>query len=470
MLSRITSVSFVVVLLALVIVGETAAIEVGQTLTGQRFEWQKTYRDRSDGTYGQYPVTLQGGRTYEISTSDASGGTTGDTYLYLLDASFTVVAADDDGNGGLLSKITHTPATSGTFYIRLRAHSKNKYGFCSLTVREPPPPPPPGSMVIHAGDTLQEQYFAWESAYSTRVAGEYASYTIEVTAGTTYTFTTSNAHGGTTTDTYLYLLNALGAVVAEDDDSNGNLASRITFQPSVGGTYTLKLRAYAYGKYGYTTLAVTSPSQGAGTPLPPDLIVWTEYLRDASITGTTQKLLRFSNGVPNVGVGPLELYGVVQPDGTTFAYQRVWNDNGTYSDYLVGTFVFAGHQDHNHWHFADFADYNLRVVMLDGGVGTTVATSQKVTFCLMDVTVYDPGAGPARYHCSRQGISVGWADVYDKALDGQWIDITTVPDGVYWLESVTDPSGRLGESDNTNNASRIKIQVDKMTNTVTVLP
>jgi Lysyl oxidase len=323
--------------------------------------------------------------------------------------------------------------------------------------------------VIAPGDTLNDQYFAWESSYSSRVSGNYASYTTELTAGTPYTFTTSNAHGGSTIDTYLYLLNSSGSVVAQDDDSNGNYASRITYQPSVSGTYTLKLRAYTRGRHGYATLAASSPSQGSGTPRLPDLIVWRNYLTDAMLQGSSQKLLRFSNAVPNIGVGTLELYGTVQPDGTTYAYQRVFNDNGSFSDYLAGTFSFAGHEDHNHWHFDDFADYNLRSVTADNGVGAIVATSQKVTFCLMDVTRYS-GSGPSRYGCNNQGISVGWADVYDRDLSGQWIDVTSAPNGTYWLESVVDPSDRLRELDNVNNAERIKISIDKAANRVTILP
>jgi hypothetical protein len=190
----------------------------------------------------------------------------------------------------------------------------------------------------------------------------------------------------------------------------------------------------------------------------------------ASIEGSSQKLLRFSNAVPNTGGGPLEVYGTVQPDGTTFAYQRVWNDNGTFSDYHAGTFVFAGHQDHNHWHFADFADYDLRAVTASQGVGVLVTTSQKVTFCLMDVTRYDPAAGSSRYRCSKQGITVGWADVYEKTLEGQWIDITRVPDGTYWLESVADPADRLRETNDANNTSRVRIQIDKTRNRVTFPP
>ncbi|MEJ7592501.1 MAG: lysyl oxidase family protein [Planctomycetaceae bacterium] len=55
------------------------------------------------------------------------------------------------------------------------------------------------------------------------------------------------------------------------------------------------------------------------------------------------------------------------------------------------------------------------------------------------------------------GLSVGWADVYDRGLEGQSIDITNVPDGNYWLETVVDPDNRLMESNENNNVTRIQI-------------
>ena len=52
-------------------------------------------------------------------------------------------------------------------------------------------------------------------------------------------------------------------------------------------------------------------------------------------------------------------------------------------------------------------------------------------------------AGPAKYTCGYQGISVGWADIYGAYLDGQWLDITGVspaaPGHQYYLRVIINP-------------------------------
>ena len=96
----------------------------------------------------------------------------------------------------------------------------------------------------------------------------------------------------------------------------------------------------------------------------------------------------------------------------------------------------------------------------DGGVGDIVAAGDKVSFCLLDVERYNTsGPGSPHYlNCGQiQGISVGWADVYDRGLEGQSIEITNVPNGNYWLEVVVDPDNHIIESNENNNVTRIQI-------------
>ena len=62
-----------------------------------------------------------------------------------------------------------------------------------------------------------------------------------------------------------------------------------------------------------------------------------------------------------------------------------------------------------------------------------------------------------------QGISVGWADVYDRALGDQWIPLTGVPDGFYWMELRVDPRGRIEESNEGNNTTWVKVRIEGLT-------
>jgi Lysyl oxidase/Bacterial pre-peptidase C-terminal domain len=203
----------------------------------------------------------------------------------------------------------------------------------------------------------------------------------------------------------------------------------------------------------------------------PDLIVLADasqgylydwYLDSNSMPGRT--LLRLSNATGNIGSGPLEIRGgsVIGADRQQ-VFQRVYDTDGGYTDLQAGTFIY--HAEHGHVHFEDFLQYNLRRVTPIDGVGEIVSSGVKTSFCLEDTAARFqtlPGFSSNRgyFGCGQvQGISVGWADVYRRNLEGQWIDVTGTPAGEYWLESVADPSNLIQESDETNNTTRIKINL-----------
>ena len=224
----------------------------------------------------------------------------------------------------------------------------------------------------------------------------------------------------------------------------------------------------------------------AATQLLPDLIAWASQERgnlhnwdldETSESGRT--LLRLTAAIANVGDGPLELHGGDPgPDGRQPVVQRIDTTDGGDTERLAGEF--AHHEAHGHTHFEAFAQYNLRSVVSEGGVGELVAGGAKTSFALMDSQAYDLSLPAAAEHsvytncllelitpeCEEvQGISVGWADLYGKHLPGQSIDVTEVPDGDYWLEVVVDPEQRIEESDELNNVSRIRITLDRLDTT-----
>jgi len=94
-----------------------------------------------------------------------------------------------------------------------------------------------------------------------------------------------------------------------------------------------------------------------------------------------------------------------------------------------------------------------------------VVTGRKQAFCLEDSTKIDLNAGPAKYTCSYQGISVGWADTYSSYLDCQRLDITNVPpsdqilSATYSLRITINPERLLNELRYDNNTALIPVTI-----------
>ncbi|MGI9515501.1 MAG: lysyl oxidase family protein [Pirellulaceae bacterium] len=196
-------------------------------------------------------------------------------------------------------------------------------------------------------------------------------------------------------------------------------------------------------------------------PVYPDMFAWASesngYLHDYVIEGD---LLRFSTAFANQGDGNLELRGGNETqNGNQEVWQRVFDDQGGYTDHLAGEFTY--HPGHGHIHFDGYAIYNLREITPEGGVGDIVASGGKISFCLIDIARYDPNAGPSEYGgCGQvQGVTAGWSDVYGRYLSDQWINISGIADGSYWLEVVVDPDDQILESDETNNVTTIQVDI-----------
>ena len=196
------------------------------------------------------------------------------------------------------------------------------------------------------------------------------------------------------------------------------------------------------------------------------------------VTSNGQRRLRFDNEVGNAHTGPLELVGsgasdcdgdgVVQPAEKP-AFQRVYTDSDAdgvfrrgvdtaYSEFQTGCIAY--HPAHDHLHFQDFANYAL-ARLSDGAV---VASSYKVTFCIMDskrfFSALPSSPGSAFFtDCNgpMQGISVGWSDEYPYTLADQYLVLNPggqyIGDGEYCLFSVADPGSRLREGVNAGNAA-----------------
>jgi hypothetical protein len=216
----------------------------------------------------------------------------------------------------------------------------------------------------------------------------------------------------------------------------------------------------------------------------PDLSM--AQLADIQIQNTsTQKQLRFSTTIVNVGAGPFELTGR-RPDTNTTEMtttQRIYNSVGDYRDRSTAATLFYSGDGHNHWHVRDLEDYELLRLDASGNVvePAVVEEGQKVGFCFFDNVDYGSSEPESYRGCENgnpgalrvtMGLSRGWGDKYGLGTVGQYLDITGLADGRYRLlvkadgDSV-DGSDRFLESDETNNSTWATLQITG--NTVTVL-
>lgn len=181
--------------------------------------------------------------------------------------------------------------------------------------------------------------------------------------------------------------------------------------------------------------------------------------------------LYFTSLFANIGQGPLEIQSktIDTPFGqVTKATQIVKRSDGTSCTHDAGTFEF--HVSHNHWHLNDFAEYQLRKD--DPETGEIIARASKISFCLTDIEPLRGFSGQRQVfgNCSTQegtqGISSGWADVYDDFYPDQYVELdigrdTPVAAGTYYLINVANPLKFLMEKDDSYaaNASVISVNV-----------
>ena len=138
-------------------------------------------------------------------------------------------------------------------------------------------------------------------------------------------------------------------------------------------------------------------------------------------------------------------------------------------DPTTQTNLFAYSACHRHYHFTGYATYELL-----NATGTVVVTGRKQAFCLEDFEPAVSNPTPAKYNCGYQGISAGWADTYGSYLDGQWLDITGVPPGNYYLRVIINPYNvtlwQGGTIDPSNVPTALAMQESDYSNNTAVVP
>lgn len=217
-----------------------------------------------------------------------------------------------------------------------------------------------------------------------------------------------------------------------------------------------------------------------------------------------QRCLRFDQVFANRGEGALEMRFVVPHDpnsATRSVFQRIYRSNNTFTERLAGEWEF--HTAHQHYHFEGFGLSRLfragpggqqlgsvpvksRRFNLNGKRHLQlypVAGIRKVSFCIADIEIVfwaQKGSGVRTYNAPDclfpafsdadndyliQGITPGWADVYEWYLPDQYIEVSGVPDGYYILETIADPDNNMLEANENNNRNAVLIRLwDTATN------
>lgn len=242
-----------------------------------------------------------------------------------------------------------------------------------------------------------------------------------------------------------------------------------------------------------STSSRRSPSKAAqATGIPasavPDLAAlpaWGIATQNVTLAdGTSADILGFGATVWNAGPGQLVVEGFRRPnDAVMDSFQYFYQGGVPSATRYVGQMEYDPRVGHRHWHFRDFAVYELT-----GEDRAAVQRSGKEAFCLaptdaIDLTrphaTYRPesvGLGSACGNSAsrwiREVLPSGWGDTYTQMVAGQAFDVTTLPNGVYYIKVTANPLQRLIERSAQNNVSfrRIRLGGRSGARTVTVVP
>ena len=123
----------------------------------------------------------------------------------------------------------------------------------------------------------------------------------------------------------------------------------------------------------------------------------------------------------------------------------------------VGRLEFAISADHRHWHYRGFDRYELR----RASDGKRIAPDNKTGFCMPD-HAFTPdycGVNQPGSLGLQQGLGPGYVDLYQANLEGQNIDVTGAPKGLYYLVHRVNADSSMCESNLSNNAAATKLRL-----------
>lgn len=199
-------------------------------------------------------------------------------------------------------------------------------------------------------------------------------------------------------------------------------------------------------------------------PLPPS---------DIKIIRKNKRIeLLFTAKFWNKGTGPFEFINTENnkknKDEEFEVNQRIYLENKKNIDLHIGTMFW--HNIHDHYHLEGVALYILE----PANTPNTSTINNKTSFCLRDMELNRDFASSSRRTYTtcktlKQGLSVGWVDIYDQTIPGQSIDITNLPPGDYILKIIIDPENIFVEESKENNTTSTLFTIDEAKRRIKIL-
>ena len=193
---------------------------------------------------------------------------------------------------------------------------------------------------------------------------------------------------------------------------------------------------------------------------------------EGMVAAGTRRLIIFSTQTNNIGPGELAIgHPADHPEWFEFNTCHGHAHIKDYADYRLWTL--AGYAQ---WTALRAANPDLcaqQVLDANPALASQLVRGNKLGLCFYDVllmgqaytaTMECPGTpDPRKYiDCDNVGLSVCWADIYEPiygVVDGQWIDVTGLPDGDYVLENESNAKRLITEADYTNNSASVVLRL-----------
>jgi hypothetical protein len=177
-------------------------------------------------------------------------------------------------------------------------------------------------------------------------------------------------------------------------------------------------------------------------------------------------LLTFGATVWVGGNSPLDVEGFRSNGSPVMkAYQYFWRNGKVIGRARAGTMGFEQGKGENEWHFEQFARHRLltagkKLAVISHKVGFCIAPSDPVNLLAPHAVWQPPSIGLGEFTCGsptalwvQEMMPAGWGDTYLQTLAEQAFDITSVPNGTYYIQITANPQHVLYESNNRNDVS-----------------